>query len=186
MTTRATRLDLAALAAVLREGVRPIPGHPHYYATAGGEVLSVHRTGDARILRASAHHRTGHLRVKLSPPADRRAAGERRRDHYVHRLVALAWHGPPPPELGGLDGDARVLHTDHDPTNNRPENLTWGTRAENTADRVYADRTRRLAPADVLEEGGALFDGDYWATHEAMQAVCGRAGVYLADPRWRF
>jgi hypothetical protein len=96
-------------------------------------------------------------------------------DHYVHRLVALAWHGPPPASAGP---DPRVLHTDHDPTNNRPENLTWGTRHENDA-----DRGRRHA--ETVGEG-ALFGGDYWATHEHAQAVCGRMGVYLPDPRWKF
>ncbi|AUQ74789.1 HNH endonuclease signature motif containing protein [Phaeobacter piscinae] len=43
----------------------------------------------------------------------------------VHQLVCEAFHGPKPfPK-------AIVLHMDEDPSNNRPENLRWGTRKEN-------------------------------------------------------
>lgn len=43
----------------------------------------------------------------------------------VHRLVCEAFHGPPP-----FDG-AVVIHLDEDATNNRIENLRWGTQKEN-------------------------------------------------------
>ena len=43
----------------------------------------------------------------------------------VHRLVCEAFHGPPPFER------AVVLHLDEDATNNRAENLRWGTQKEN-------------------------------------------------------
>lgn len=43
----------------------------------------------------------------------------------VHRLVCEAFHG-----LAPFKG-AIVLHLDEDPSNNRPENLRWGTRKEN-------------------------------------------------------
>lgn len=43
----------------------------------------------------------------------------------VHQLVCEAFHGQKPFE------DAIVLHLDEDPSNNRPENLKWGTRKEN-------------------------------------------------------
>jgi hypothetical protein len=43
----------------------------------------------------------------------------------VHRLVCEAFHGPPPfPK-------AVVIHLDEDATNNKPENLRWGTQKEN-------------------------------------------------------
>jgi hypothetical protein len=48
-----------------------------------------------------------------------------RKTFKVHQLVCEAFHGPKPfPE-------AIVLHLDEDPSNNRPENLRWGTRKEN-------------------------------------------------------
>lgn len=43
----------------------------------------------------------------------------------VHRLVCEAFHGPPPFER------AVVIHLDEDATNNRADNLKWGTQKEN-------------------------------------------------------
>lgn len=43
----------------------------------------------------------------------------------VHRLVCEAFHGPAP-----VDKKV-VIHIDEDATNNRPENLRWGTQKEN-------------------------------------------------------
>ena len=43
----------------------------------------------------------------------------------VHRAVCEAFHGKPPFER------AVVIHLDEDATNNRPENLKWGTQKEN-------------------------------------------------------
>ena len=45
--------------------------------------------------------------------------------YKIARLVAEAFHGPPP-----FDG-AVVMHTDENAANNRPENLKWGTQKEN-------------------------------------------------------
>ena len=43
----------------------------------------------------------------------------------IHRLVCEAFHGPAPfPK-------AVVIHLDEDATNNKPENLKWGTQKEN-------------------------------------------------------
>lgn len=47
----------------------------------------------------------------------------------IHVLVALAFHGPRP------DG-MEVRHLDGVRTNNRPENLSWGTHAENMQDAI--------------------------------------------------
>ena len=43
----------------------------------------------------------------------------------IHRCVCEAFHGPAP------DGRPYVIHLDEDSTNNRPENLKWGTQKEN-------------------------------------------------------
>jgi hypothetical protein len=47
----------------------------------------------------------------------------------VHRLVADAFHGPQP---DGLE----VRHLDGNPLNSAPDNLKYGTEAENAADRL--------------------------------------------------
>lgn len=53
-----------------------------------------------------------------------------------HALVAEAYHGPRPP---GAD----IRHLNGDPGDDRPENLAYGTRAENAADTVSHGRTTR-------------------------------------------
>ncbi len=46
----------------------------------------------------------------------------------VHRLVLLAWVGPPPP------GKPHCRHLDGNPGNNHIDNLAWGSPLENAAD----------------------------------------------------
>lgn len=65
----------------------------------------------------------GYAMVTLCPP------GKPRRHAYVHHLVLEAFVGPCP-----LDMECR--HLDGNPANNRPDNLAWGTKQENTADKV--------------------------------------------------
>ena len=61
--------------------------------------------------------------------------GDRVRSTFrVHRLVLEAFVGPCP---AGLE----CRHLDTDPLNNRLENLVWGTREENHADRLVMGRT---------------------------------------------
>jgi hypothetical protein len=49
----------------------------------------------------------------------------RGKNYKIHRLVCEAFHGAAP------EGRQYVLHADEDATNNRPENLSWGTQKEN-------------------------------------------------------
>lgn len=56
------------------------------------------------------------------------------RTTYVHRMVCVAFHGDAP------EGRDIVLHGDGDPLNNLPENLRWGTVADNSADTIRHGR----------------------------------------------
>jgi hypothetical protein len=49
----------------------------------------------------------------------------RGKTYKLHRLIAEAFHGPPPFE------DAVVMHLDENAANNRASNLRWGTQKEN-------------------------------------------------------
>jgi hypothetical protein len=49
----------------------------------------------------------------------------RGKNYKIHRLVCEAFHGPAPHEK------PIVIHLDEDATNNRPDNLRWGTQKEN-------------------------------------------------------
>ena len=48
---------------------------------------------------------------------------------HVHVVVCAAWNGPKP------SSSLCVRHLDGDKSNNRPDNLAWGTYAENEADK---------------------------------------------------
>ena len=136
--------------AVGGEEMREIPGHPGYFATRDGKIVS-RKKGVPRTLSPRKHSRTGHLRVRVYvADAPLRLSGgiapwtgEKRRaryyDRYVHTLVCMAWNGPCP------RGCSMVLHLDDDPENNRPENLRWGVEVENAAH-------RSMDPAHQLEE----------------------------------
>ncbi len=64
----------------------------------------------------------GHLRVRLYQDG-------KQSSRLVHVLVLEAFVGPRPEGLQGL-------HWDDDPNNNHIDNLRWGTRSDNSLDRV--------------------------------------------------
>ena len=74
-----------------------------------------------RILKTQAH-RQGYRMITLSADGVSRSV-------KIHRLVAEAFIPNP-------ENHPHVLHWDDDPTNNRVENLRWGTQSDNMFDRV--------------------------------------------------
>lgn len=60
----------------------------------------------------------------------------KRRDHFVHRLVCEAFHGPRP------EG-ALCRHLDDERRNNHEDNLAWGTSRDNTDDATRNGRVLR-------------------------------------------
>jgi hypothetical protein len=107
---------------------RPIPGFPDYFVSPSGDVFSTKR-GCEIILSPIRATRDGHLHVSLW----RDGVGF---TMYVHHLVLLAFVGPP------SDGE-ECRHLNGDPADNRLANLCWGTRLENSADRVRHGTTSR-------------------------------------------
>lgn len=68
--------------------------------------------------------------------------------YKVHRLIAEAFHGPPP-----FDG-AVAMHVDENAANNRPENLRWGTQKENlNAEGFLAYCRRRVGENSPTAKG---------------------------------
>lgn len=116
---------------------KPIVGYEGLYEVSSwGRVRSLDRDVEyeGKMIRrrkgkilAQQSLKGGHLRVTL--------CREGKREHrLVHRLVLEAFEGPCP------EGH-EALHWNDDPTDNRwPENLRWGTRSENTFDKVRNGR----------------------------------------------
>lgn len=97
--------------------------------------------------------------------------------HFVHRLVLLAFVGPPP------SAAHESLHLDNDPTNNRPENLRWGTHAENMAldkgnnhaHRGSANPNVRVSHADVERIRAAYANRKH--RHWGRKALAAELGI---------
>ncbi len=89
-----------------------------------------------RVLRPAVCDRAGHVSVHL---------GRRTRGIPVHQLVMLAFYGPPPPGL-------EAMHLNGIPTDNRVENLRYGTHSENMIDMYRKGKGRmKLTPEKVRE-----------------------------------
>lgn len=83
---------------------RPIVGSPGYEVSAAGEV----RNPRGRVLKAAPNSK-GYLKVSLT----------RRRQEYVHRLVAMAFH---PVRAASR---TEVDHVNQNQADNRAANLRW-------------------------------------------------------------
>lgn len=114
---------------------RIIPGTEQgYAATPQGEIYRLPRTvwltrQGKRVKRKygmkklkQSTNDTGHKYVGIT--IDGKTTVQR-----VHRLVCIAFHGPPPSLTHTL-----VRHVNGIPDDNRPENLAWGTYKENGRD----------------------------------------------------
>jgi hypothetical protein len=102
---------------------RPIPGYEGRYDVSNqGRIRSWawHKKRGTSRLKSTWPDDQGYLRVGLWD-------GERGVNAKVHAQVALAFLGPRP------EGQV-IRHLDGIRTNNTPENLRYGTPAENTAD----------------------------------------------------
>lgn len=108
----------------------PVPGYEGYYEVSDhGRVRSV----DRRVSRGQHHltvrgaetcqypNRSGYLIANLQKDNVSRS-------RLVHRLVMLAFGGPPV-------GDGIVCHNDGNPANNHLSNLRWDTHSANMYDK---------------------------------------------------
>lgn len=100
----------------------------------------------------------------------------------IHRLVCEAFHGPPPMP------DSWALHWDDDPTNNRADNLRWGTLPENAKDSVRNGR-HYFASKTHCKRGHPLIPGNLLSTTDGSRKCKQCATLYrrqalpAGDPR---
>lgn len=113
---------------------RPIPSTGGLYeASSVGRIRNVTTN---RVLTCNPHSATGYRQFKARVP------GVKDRVIRVAAAVAEAFHGPRP-------GGAVVRHLNDVRTDDRPENLAYGTPAENTADRIYNEHLRSTEGTSV-------------------------------------
>lgn len=138
----------------------------------GGGTVSF-RSGEWRRLTARPAE-DGYVQVKL-------AAGQPRpKNVFVHRLVLEAFVGPCPPGL-------EIRHLNDDPSDNRLDNLAYGTSRENSADqrRRGTDPAGSRNPAAKLTEAAAArILADYAAGGWTYKALAAREGVSVTAV-WR-
>lgn len=137
---------------------KPIPGYEgHYEASDQGHIRSIDRWVTRKDGRR--HWHKGRI---LSPKIDKQRhyvvnlkVGGKQAHRYVHRLVAMAHIGPP-------DGPRAVArHLDDDPSNNRLENIAWGSESDNKMDSVrngtHYHATRTHCPRGHPYSGDNLY-----------------------------
>lgn len=130
---------------------KDIPGFEgSYQASSLGNIRSLDRTVvqvgrwgrpfsrklKGRVLRPASSRRDPHLYVVLRHGAP---------GSPVHQLVAAAFLGPCP-------DDCEIRHLDGDATNNRVENLRYGSRTENILDVYRQGRAWRKLTLDEIRE----------------------------------
>lgn len=113
---------------------RPIPGYSRYWASDIGRIMSFAK-GTPKLL--SGHVERGYPTVCVVND-DGKPSTVR-----VHTLVLLAFVGPRPEGM-------QCCHFDGDSTNNRLENLRWGTAEANARDKIRHGRDSKQ-PADFVK-----------------------------------
>lgn len=98
----------------------------------------------------------------------------RQRPVPVHRLVLELFVGPCPEGM-------ETCHWDGNPANNRLENLRWGTKKDNGADRKrHARHHARLTAADVLAIESLLKEKESRRCRPTQAEIAKRFGVSTA------
>lgn len=114
-----------------------------------------------KILKPSPRGRYGHLTVTLRKDGKGLTSG-------VHRHVCRAFHGPAPDE----EHD-NALHWDGDVTNNRPENLRWGTRKDNANDSIrHGTRRNQYFGSTHCEQGHEWTEEHLYTNPRTGQRRC--------------
>lgn len=106
----------------LLAAARHCPSFPGYLADTEGNIWSTLSRWRRLHRMTGFPDKDGYLKIKAK-------RGHRLIKTAIHRMVADAWHGPK------TDQNLEIRHLDGSRTNNRPDNLVYGTRSENAIDR---------------------------------------------------
>jgi len=127
-----------------------------YFINREGKVLSTKGKKD-RILKYK-WHKEGYPMVALT----QRLGKKKTLYVCVHKLVGLAFLGPPPTPYGRTVGCTMVDHIDEDKTNCHLSNLQWYTRKENNTKFKYKRRPKNTPEqAAAAKERQRISKRDY-------------------------
>lgn len=120
-----------------------VPGHDGYFASADGKILSTKKKTPSVMKPIKS--KDGHLYVFMYD-------GGKPKKVWLHRAILSAFSGAEQKHL-------ECRHLDDDPANNHINNLEWGTRLQNAADKrrnggiPSGERsgTHKLTASEVLE-----------------------------------
>lgn len=123
---------------------RSIPGtEGHYEASSEGRIRSLPR--EETLPKGTRHRRGRNLKIDAIGSSGYYQVGIRKdgvvRKLSVHRLVCEAFHGPCPPSH-------EVRHLNDVKTDNRAENLSWGTKRQNSSDQLANGTNPRAAKTE--------------------------------------
>ena len=141
--------------------VHTLPGFEaaiEYYVNREGQVKSTKYTED-RILKPKKH-KNGYPMVTLT----QRIGKGKPLYVCVHKLVALAFLGPPPTPYGREKGCTMVDHIDENKANCHADNLRWVTRLENNTKANYQRR-----PKNTPEQAAAAKERQRIAKRDHMR-----------------
>jgi len=106
----------------------------NYYVSDKGEIIN---SKNGKELKGWCNQ-NGYQRIRLR-------ANKKNYDHYVHRIVALAF-------IENLEGRLEVHHIDKDRSNNNMNNLMWVTHKENMAFVWNDDDPEFFKPIEIDED----------------------------------
>lgn len=152
----------------LPDDARAVPDMPGYFVDPRGAVYSTrYRSGPLCRLHGVEMH-GGHIGVAVYVPGPRYA-----RRVAVHRMVLSAFVGPPP-----TPGHC-CRHLNGVPSDNRVENLAWGTHAENAADKIAHGTVPRgeRHPCAKLTDGEVVRLRERVAAGETLTAMAAHYGI---------
>jgi len=150
---------------------RTVPRFPSYAVSESGDVRRAvaFRQYRAGMLLKQKAHPYGHRSVALS-------VNGKRREVYVHRLVAHAFLGPAPSEAH------QIAHNDGNPKNNHWRNLRWATASENALDKrrhgTVPDRKGERHPMARLSGAPKLYRSRLYVPVSSHEEVSPASAKY--------
>lgn len=129
---------------------KKIPGYSHYLASNQGFIVRVFGKRRPTFKATFGNQSKDDQYLRLSVYSD---AKESYQTTYIHRLIALAFHGIAP------EGKTDVHHIDSNPRNNLPGNLMWCSHQYNCGQRNHPNKGRSIIQID-LDTGNVIAQWD--------------------------